>query len=40
MLFQFQIGWFRQQMDDSRLIGYLQSLLDEGCLMSVTKDVN
>ena len=29
----------RQQMDDSRLIGYLQSLLDEGCLMSVTKDV-
>ena len=29
----------RQQIDDARLIGYLQSLLDEGCLMSVTKDV-
>lgn len=29
----------RQQIDDMRLIGYLQSLLDEGCLMSVTKDV-
>ncbi|MDM8236714.1 hypothetical protein [[Ruminococcus] torques] len=29
----------RQQIDDTRLIGYLQSLLDEGCLMSVTKDV-
>lgn len=29
----------RQQIDDTRLIGYLQSLLDEGCLMSITKDV-
>lgn len=29
----------RQQIDDARLIGYLQSLLDEGCLMSITKDV-
>ena len=29
----------RQQIDDTNLIGYLQSLLDEGCLMSVTKDV-
>ncbi|BDZ76119.1 hypothetical protein [Claveliimonas bilis] len=29
----------RQKVDDTRLIGYLQSLLDEGCLMSVTKDV-
>lgn len=28
-----------QQIDDTRLIGYLQSLLDEGCLMSITKDV-
>ena len=27
------------QIDDTRLIGYLQSLLDEGCLMSITKDV-
>lgn len=29
----------RQQIDDTRLIGYLQSLLDEGCLMSITKGV-
>lgn len=29
----------RHQIDDTRLIGYLQSLLDEGCLMSITKDV-
>lgn len=29
----------RQQIDDMRLIGYLQSLLDEGCLISITKDV-
>lgn len=29
----------RQQIGGARLIGYLKSLLDEGCLMSVTKDV-
>ena len=29
----------RQQIGNEKLIGYLKSLLDEGCLMSVTKDV-
>ena len=28
-----------RQIGGARLIGYLKSLLDEGCLMSVTKDV-
>lgn len=29
----------RQQIDDTKIIGYLESLLDVGCLMSITKDV-
>lgn len=29
----------RQQIGNESLIGYLKSLLDEGCLMAVTKDV-